>query len=124
MMDTRTARLKSTQQAVPPPAGTLLAAVPIETVRDPSDPKIVLITHRQGSATSAEELMDRKVKWAMKAGYQVLTRNIPARFAPHNAIIRISEQGTEDQNRDYLATIAVEAPTTDDSGEQVALDGG
>jgi hypothetical protein len=54
----------------------------------------------------AEEVMAAKVKWALKAGYTILTKNVPGKFAPFNSVIRVSEAGTEDQNRDYLARIA------------------
>jgi len=30
---------------------------------------------------------------------------VPSNFAPFNAVIRISESGTEDRKRDYLAEL-------------------
>jgi len=54
---------------------------------------------------SAEDLMAAKVRWAERAEYIVLTRTVPAEFAPYNAIIRVSEAGTEDRDRDYLAEL-------------------
>lgn len=57
----------------------------------------------RGGALGDEEMMVAKIQWATRAGYQVVTRNVPREHAPYNAIIRISSRGTEDQNRDYLA---------------------
>jgi len=75
----------------------------IETVGDSEPFDIVPVSLRQGTAQAATEVMALKVKWAEKATYRVLTRSVPAQFAPYNAIIRISDIGTEDFRRDYLA---------------------
>ncbi len=77
----------------------------IETVGDSEPFVIVPVSLRQGTAQAATEVMALKVKWAEKATYRVLTRSVPAQFAPYNAIIRISDIGTEDFRRDYLAEI-------------------
>lgn len=52
--------------------------------------------------------MRAKVQWAERAQYTILTRDVPASFAPYNAVIRISERGTEDRQRDYLAQLELE----------------
>ena len=77
----------------------------IESVGNTAPFLIRPISLRQGTAMPAEDVMAAKVKWARRAGYRVLTRNVPADFAPYNAVIQISEKGTEDRNRDYLAVI-------------------
>ncbi len=77
----------------------------IETVGDSEPFHIVPVFVRQGTAQAPNEVMALKVKWAEKATYRVLTRRVPDQFAPYNAIIRISEIGTEDFRRDYLAEI-------------------
>lgn len=86
--------------------GTLLELRQIQTVGEYPPFRIVPITHNQGTAMSAEDLMAAKVKWADKAGYSVLTQDVPADFFPFNAVIRVDERGTEDRNRDYLARIS------------------
>jgi hypothetical protein len=83
----------------------LQALQAIESVGDRQPFRIVVIAVREGTVMTAEELMTAKVRWACKAGYRVVTRTIPSLFAPYNAIIRVSEAGTEDSNRDYLAKI-------------------
>jgi hypothetical protein len=87
-------------------AGTLQAIHLIESVGNGEPYNIVLVSHRCGTVMPAEEVMAAKVKWALKAGYTILTKNVPGKFAPFNSVIRVSEAGTEDQNRDYLARIA------------------
>ncbi len=83
----------------------LQAMLQIESVGESEPFRIVPISQCQGTVMSVDDAMAGKVKWATKAGYRVLTRNVPASFAPYNAIIRISRLGTEDNNRDYLAVI-------------------
>ncbi len=78
----------------------------IESVGDDEPFKIVPLFPPHGSVMSPEEVMAVRVKWAEKAGYSVLTEDVPYQFAPYNAIIRVSGAGTEDYNRDYLAHIA------------------
>lgn len=75
----------------------------IKSVGDAEPYQIAPITQHQGSIRAATDVMAAKVRWADKAGYAVLTRTVPQSFAPFNAIIRVSEIGTEDQDRDYLA---------------------
>ena len=84
---------------------TLQALQLIESVGDREPFQIVPVSHRYGTVMPANEVMAAKVRWALKAGYRVLTRNVPGTFAPYNAVIRVSEAGTEDQKRDYLASI-------------------
>ncbi len=79
----------------------------IESVGAVEPFRIVPIAQCSGTAVGADEVMATKVKWARKAGYTIVTMNVPSTFAPYNAIIRISESGTEDQNRDYLAEIVI-----------------
>ncbi|MGH2447750.1 MAG: hypothetical protein ACRDFS_04000 [Chloroflexota bacterium] len=84
------------------PAGALCAIQLIETVgeREPFD--IVPAASRfSGNASSASDVMAAKVKWATKAGYVLLTTNVPKHCSPYTAIIRVI--GTEDYMRDYLA---------------------
>lgn len=66
---------------------------------------IVLMPQNHGSVSTADEMMSKKVDWAKRAGFDVLTEDIPKSFAPYNAVIRISAAGTEDFNRDYLAIL-------------------
>lgn len=101
-MTERTSRVRPVARVA---TGGLQALLPIETVGDHEPFKIVPISQCQGTVMSQDDAMTAKVKWATKAGYQVLTRNVPATFAPYNAVIRVSELGTEDKNRDYLAEI-------------------
>lgn len=87
--------------------GALVALKPIESI-DVNQPfTITPSLVRYGSVQTSTELMASRVLWAQRATYEVLTREVPPEFAPYNAIIRISERGTEDQNRDYLAQIAL-----------------
>lgn len=81
----------------------------IASVGDEEPYTIVLLRSVDGHVVTADESMAAKVKWAQKAGYRILTRNVPEHFAPYNAVIRISETGTEDRLRDYLAEV-VDAP--------------
>jgi hypothetical protein len=85
---------------------TLLGLIQIEPVGDSPPFRIVLVAHQHGAIMSAEELMAAKVMWAARAGYCVLTQTVPTEFLPYNTVIRVSENGTEDRNRDYLAHIA------------------
>ncbi|GAC1471024.1 MAG: hypothetical protein NVS2B16_28960 [Chloroflexota bacterium] len=85
---------------------TLQALQLIESVEDLQSGRIVPVSQCTGTVVSADELMAAKIQWAERAGYSVLTTSVPEGFAPYNAIIRVSERGTEDQQRDYLAKIA------------------
>jgi len=86
-------------------ARTLKALTLIKSVGDTEPFAIVLLVASQGTAMTASELMAARVKWASKAGYRVLSNNVPDTLAPYNAVIRLSETGTEDHNLDYLAHI-------------------
>lgn len=77
----------------------------IQTVDDIEPYPIVPVSVAHGSVMPAEDVMAAKVRWAIRAGYTVLTTEVPPRFAPYNAVIRVSERGTEDRDRDYLAQI-------------------
>jgi hypothetical protein len=55
---------------------------------------------------TADEMMSAKVAWANRAGYRILTRDIPSSLAPYNALIRVNEKGTEDRELDYLAVFS------------------
>jgi hypothetical protein len=80
----------------------------IETVGGSQPFRIVPIVQEQGTAMTPADRMAAKVRWAERAEYTVLTPDIPASFAPYNAVIRISERGTEDTQRDYLALLVFE----------------
>lgn len=84
---------------------TLNALQPIQSVGDDEPFPIVPVSVSQGSVMPPEDVMAAKVRWAIRAGYSVLTTHVPPRFAPYNAVIRVSERGTEDRDRDYLAQI-------------------
>lgn len=90
---------------VPPPviSGALKRLMLIESVGETEPIQIVPVKQCQGTAMGADESAATKVKWAQKAGYRVVTRNVPDTFAPFNAVIRVSDRGTEDRQRDYLA---------------------
>ena len=77
----------------------------IESVGEIEPFRIVPVVHCLGTVVSPTEVMATKVKWANKAGYSVLTQSVPEEFAPYNAVIRVSETGTEDRDLDYLARI-------------------
>ncbi|GAC1474481.1 MAG: hypothetical protein PVSMB7_29560 [Chloroflexota bacterium] len=79
---------------------------PIQTLKGPEPVTIVPITLNEGTAMPAEEAMALKVQWAVRAGYSILTRDIPAHFAPYNAVIRVHAGSTEDKLLDYLAVLA------------------
>jgi hypothetical protein len=81
----------------------------IKTAGDDQPFRIVPLFPPQGAVMTPEEVMTVRIKWAEKAGYQVLTNDVPREFAPYNAVIRVSAAGTEDRNRDYLAHIAEDA---------------
>jgi hypothetical protein len=78
----------------------------IQSVGDNEPFRIVPVFPPHGAVMSAEEVMAVRIKWAEKAGYSILTNDVPGEFAPYNAVIRVSGAGTEDKNRDYLAQIA------------------
>lgn len=86
-----------------PVMGPLRAVQLIESVGDVAPFRIVPIMLGQGSAMSANDRMAAKVRWVEQATYTILTRDVPAAFAPYNSVIRVSERGTEDVQRDYLA---------------------
>jgi hypothetical protein len=77
----------------------------IETVAADTSSQIIPIRQITGSASTDGEVMARKIQWANKAGFSVVTHDVPSTFAPYNAVIRISESGTEDRKRDYLAEL-------------------
>jgi hypothetical protein len=81
----------------------------IKSVGDSEPFRIVPLFPPHGAVMSPEEVMAVRIKWAEKAGYSVLTKDVPGEFSPYNAVIRVSGTGTEDKNRDYLAHIAEEA---------------
>ena len=85
------------------PEGPLRALQLIETVGEGEPFEIHPVSQRSGSVVSADEIMTARVKWANRAQYTVLTRNVPERFAPYNAVIRVI--GTEDYRVDYLAQL-------------------
>jgi hypothetical protein len=87
------------------PRHKLKSLRPIKTVETLSPLTIIPAPLSRGLASTDDELMDRKVDWAIRAGFGVLTRDVPASFAPFNAVIRISARGTEDADRDYLAVL-------------------
>ena len=78
----------------------------IESVGESEPFAIVPVFPPHGAVMSPEEVMAVRIKWAEKAGYSILTKDVPGEFAPYNAVIRVSSAGTEDRNRDYLAQIA------------------
>lgn len=82
---------------------TIHALQLIESVGDSEPFHITPVSQAQGKAMTAEEVMIAKIRWVEKAGYRVVTKNIPQEFWPYNAVIRIHASGTEDQLRDYLA---------------------
>jgi hypothetical protein len=88
--------------------GPLRALQLIETVTGGAPFTIVPIVQVLGAVLTPDERMAAKVRWAERAQYTILSRGIPASFAPYNAIIRISERGTEDRQRDYLAHLVYE----------------
>jgi hypothetical protein len=87
------------------PSQKLKSLQPIKTVLTLSPLTIVPAPLSRGLASTDDELMVRKVDWAIRAGFEVLTRDVPASFAPFNAVIRINDRGTEDADRDYLAVL-------------------
>jgi hypothetical protein len=78
----------------------------IQSVGESEPFRIVPVFPPHGAVMSPEEVMAVRIKWAEKAGYSVLTNDVPGEFAPYNAVIRVSGAGTEDKNRDYLAQIS------------------
>lgn len=95
---------------------TLRALQLIQTVGEREPFAIVPVSYAQGSAMPVTELMAAKVKWAQRAGYTVLPVSVPHRFAPYNAVIRVSERGTEDHMLDYLAHFGKPAPEVPSPG--------
>jgi hypothetical protein len=83
----------------------LQSLVPIETLDDRPQGTIVVRNVTQGPWHEDEELMAQRVQWANRATFTVLDCAVPPSFAPYNAVIRISEAGTEDRQRDYLAVL-------------------
>lgn len=83
--------------------GPLRALQLIESVEDAAPFTIVPIMQALGSAITPSDRMAAKVRWAENATYSIITRDVPAAFAPFNTVIRVSERGTEDSRRDYLA---------------------
>jgi hypothetical protein len=88
--------------------GSLRKLLLIESVGESEPFEIVPVRQCHGSAMTADESVAVKVRWAEKAGYRVLTRNVPDIFAPYNAVIHVSERGTEDRRLDYLAELTGE----------------
>lgn len=80
----------------------------IESVGDVQPFHIVPIMMASGSAVTPADLMATKIRWAERASYTVLTNDVPDSFAPYNAVIRVSERGTEDSRRDYLAHLVLQ----------------
>lgn len=98
---------KAMSKHVTAASGVLVALQAVESISKEKPLRIVLLSHQQGTAMSAEDFMAAKVRWAERAGYAVLSWQVPETFAPYNAIIRVSESGTEDRDRDYLAVITI-----------------
>ena len=86
-----------------PPSPGLQSLKLIENIGDSEPYRIIPVVQCQGGAASEEDVMAARVKWANKALFHVLTRDVPPEFAPYNAIIRI--RYTEDRRTDYLALI-------------------
>ncbi len=92
--------------------GPLRALQLIQTVGDSEPLAIVPIVQTLGTAVAPEDRMAAKVRWAERAQYTVLTWDVPTSFAPYNAVIRVSERGTEDRQRDYLAHLVFDQETS------------
>ncbi len=92
--------------------GPLRALQLIESVGDEGPFHIVPVMLPSGSAMSPSDRMAAKVRWAEHATYAILSRDVPASFAPYNTLIRVSERGTEDSLRDYLAHMVFDAAAT------------
>lgn len=86
-------------------ASPLRARHRIETLGDGEPLTIVPIIQAPGSVSAPGDGMAARVCWAERAQSTRLTRNVLRAFAPYNAIIRISERGTEDRQRDSLAHV-------------------
>lgn len=93
--------------------GPLRALQLIESVGESAPYRIVPVMQQQGSAMSPNDRMAAKVRWAERATYAILSSDVPAAFAPYNTVIRVSERGTEDTQRDYLAHMVVETEGTE-----------
>jgi hypothetical protein len=93
---------------LPVPMGPLRALQQIETVDTDEPFAIVPMDQALGSQVPPDDRMAAKVRWAEQAQYTILTREVPPTFAPYNAVIRVSERGTEDRHRDYLAHLVFE----------------
>lgn len=103
---TATGARKYSRLSAPPvtvPEGPLRALILIETVEEQEPFAIRPVSEPTGSASTPAEAMAARVKWANRARYTILTRDVPPQFAPYNAIIRVL--GTEDRRVDYLATL-------------------
>lgn len=85
--------------------GSLHALRLIETLSSTDDLRIVPVPIAEGSALSHDEMMTRKIEWATRAEFEVLSTDVPESYAPFNAVIRIKASGTEDNLRDYLAEL-------------------
>ena len=96
---------RSAQREILPDTG-LVALVPIETVDELEEGGIIARVICRGPLSEDEEFMSRRVQWANRATFTVLSREVPGSFAPYNAVIRISAAGTEDIQLDYLAVLA------------------
>lgn len=102
-MSYRSAPTRFERDAPPISLGELRSVQCIETVSEDEPFAIVPIVQAVGTVVTPDDRMAAKVRWVERAGYTVLTLDVPVSFAPYNAVIRISERGTEDQQRDYLA---------------------
>jgi hypothetical protein len=83
--------------------GTLVALRQIRSLGSVAPFSIIPVQQRHSTVMPAEDVMAAKVRWAAKAGYRVLSQNVPHEFLPFNAVIRVDERGTEDHDLDYLA---------------------
>lgn len=96
------------RRTTPVPLGPLRALQLIETVGDSEPFAIIPVAHLLGTLVTPGDRMAAMVRWAERIGYSVLSREVPASFGPYNAVIRVSERGTEDRQRDYLAHLVVD----------------
>lgn len=105
MNSSRSSHSDAKKGVSPPQAGPLRALRLIESVGDVTPFSIVPVDMAEGAAMAPADRMAAKVRWAERATYAVLTQDVPADFAPYNSVIRVSERGTEDMRRDYLAQL-------------------
>lgn len=108
MTSYRTLPSASKRDATPTPTGPLRSLQLIETVSTAEPFHIVPVVVSMGTVSVAADSMAAKVRWAERAEYTVLTLDVPPAFAPYNAVIRVSDRGTEDMQRDYLAHLVFE----------------